>query len=316
MRYLIVGFGNIGHKRQAVLGKKCIATVDPKKQVKADFPESRKVPLDIFDTAVLTVPQQVKYELTEYFLSKGKHVLVEKPLILSPNQFKYLQNLAEKNNVIWFTSFNHRFEPNVVKLKNLLNNQIIGEIYFAKFTYSFGNIKERINTWRETQFGVLEEIAPHIIDFAFKFFNYKGKDFETIIARKVESNIFDHWLFSTKDKKIVFETSSITWKYQFLIDIYGKLGSLHIDGLRKWGGSRLTHRKRAFPSGAPKEKVYLDSGKDITWEKDFEYFEKLAKTRTLKTSDLEISKALAKLSLDTKFSRKDPQIKLYEEIIR
>ena len=29
MRYLVVGLGNIGGKRRAVLGDRCIATVDP-----------------------------------------------------------------------------------------------------------------------------------------------------------------------------------------------------------------------------------------------------------------------------------------------
>lgn len=315
MRYLIVGFGNIGHKRKTILGNKCVATVDIKKNVNPDYLNSKDVPLDIFDAAVLTVPQQVKFELTEFFLSKNKHVLVEKPLIITLKQFQHLTKLSRKNKVIWFTSFNHRFEPNILKLEKLLKKKIIGKIYFAKFVYSFGNIKERIGTWRETQFGVLEEIAPHIIDFAFNFFGYKGEDFETLIARKIESNIFDHWVFATKNKKITFEVSSITWKYVFTLDVYGKLGSLHIDGLRKWGGSKLILRTRIFPSGPPKEKVFLDSGEDVTWKRDFLYFEKLISSKTTRPTDLEMSKALANISLSVPYSRKDSQVKLYEKIL-
>lgn len=315
MRYLIVGFGNIGHKRAVVLGKKFIASVDPNLTQKADYKESKDVPLDIFDAAVLTVPQQEKYNLVKYFLSKGKYVLVEKPLIVTPSQFNYLQSLSRANKVFWLTSFNHRFEPNIIKLENFLKQGLIGKLYFAKFVYSFGNIKERIGTWRETQFGVLEEIAPHLIDFAINFFGYKGKDFESLIARRVESKIFDHWVFATKDKKLLFETSSISWKYQFKLDIYGELGSLHINGLRKWGVSKLTYRKRVFPSGAPKEKTYQDSGDDLTWKKDFEYFEKKVKRGGYQSVDLEMSKALANICLSTDYL-KDSQIKIYEEIIR
>ena len=29
MRYLLVGLGNIGAKRRAILGERCVATVDP-----------------------------------------------------------------------------------------------------------------------------------------------------------------------------------------------------------------------------------------------------------------------------------------------
>ena len=218
MRYLIVGFGNIGHKRKNILGKKCVATVDPNPKANAEYTNIKDVPLNIFDTAILTIPQQFKYEFTKYFLNCGKHVLVEKPLIITASQGKKLLKIATENQVIWYTSYNHRFEPNIVKIQNILQKDLIGKLYHARFVYSFGNIKERIGTWRETKFGVLEEIAPHLIDFAQWFFNYKGSDYEPFIARKIESKIFDHWVFCTKDKKVLFETSSVTWKNVFTIE--------------------------------------------------------------------------------------------------
>lgn len=298
MRYLIVGFGNIGHKRKNVLGKKCVATVDPGSSSGADYKDSRDVPLSLFDAAVLTVPQQVKYELTEYFLSIGKHVLIEKPLIITHKQGKTLLNLAKRNKVIWHTSYNHRFEPNILKLKKLIRSNLIGKLYHARFVYSFGNINERIGTWRETEFGVLEEIAPHLIDFAMNFFNYKGADFKNLISRKIESKIYDYWVFATSDQKIIFETSSVTWKYQFSLDIFGKLGSLHINGLNKWGKSELIVRKRVFPSGAPSEKITFTTGQDLTWEKDFKFFEKMvSEKRTSFNCDTQMSLALAQICL-------------------
>ena len=233
MRYIIVGFGNIGHKRAQVLGKKLVATVDPRKDTKADYKDSKDAPLEIFDTAVLTVPQQLKYGLTQYFLSKGKNVLVEKPLIITPKQGKILQNLAKKTGAVWHTSYNHRFEPNIIKFQKLVASGFLGKIYHGRFVYSFGNINERIGTWRETEFGVLEEIAPHLLDFAISFFGYKGKDFQAFISNKNEAKIFDHFTFITNDKRMVIETSSVTWKYQFLLEVFGSKGSLHLSGLIK-----------------------------------------------------------------------------------
>ncbi len=301
MRYLIVGFGNIGKKRAAILGKKVTATVDPDPKTGASFNDYRKVPLDIFDTAVLTIPQQVKYPLTEYFLSKGKHVLVEKPLLLSPTQGKYLAKLIKKNRVILFTSYNHRFEPNIVKIQKLLDKNIIGKLYHARFVYSFGNIKERIGTWRETEFGVLEEIVPHQIDFIFNFFGYRGDDFKTLVARKVESKIFDHWVVATKDNKVIIECGAVTWKNVFSIDIYGELGSIHLNGLRKWGSGELIFRKRTFPTGVPKEAKSFDQGPDITWKKDFEYFEnQVLKNENTLENDLQMSQAIKTVCQEAK----------------
>ena len=301
MRYLIVGYGNIGHKRKDALGKKCIATADPIPKAEADFKNYKDVPIDIFDTAVLTVPQQFKLEMVKYFLSKGKHVLVEKPLIITQTQGKKLKYLSSSNKVIWTTSYNHQFEPNIMKLSDYLKRGVIGKLYYARLIYSFGNIKERIGTWRETEFGVLEEIAPHLIDFVNNNFNYDGSDYQLISARKIESNIYDHWIFSTKDGKILIEISSIIWKNIFSMDIYGEKGSLHMNGLCKWKGSELTLRKRVYPAGIPKEKKWFVKGPDLTWVKDFNYFERVIKTTTTTyENDLQISDALLNLIKNAK----------------
>ncbi len=314
MRYLIVGLGNIGQKRKAVLGKKCVATVDPNPKANADFLDYKKVPLDLFDSVVLTIPQQLKNALTEYFLAKGKNVLVEKPLIISQKQGKKFLQIAKKNDAIWHASYNHRFEPNIVKLKKLLNRKIIGKLYFARFIYSFGNIKDRINTWRETEFGVLEEITPHQLDLIFNLLKNTDTNFQTIIARKVESNIFDHWLFTSMDKKITVECSAITWKNVFLIEIYGRLGSVHINGLRKWNGSELIIRKRTFPSEVPKEKKIFDQGPDNTWSDDFNYFEKMVRQKqTSIKNDLQISLSLANIALNAN-TKKESANKTYRQI--
>lgn len=281
MKYLIVGFGNIGRKRQAALGSKCIATLDPDPNQKADFTKPTQIPKKVLDqiTAVAIVTsQKPKYNLVKYWLNKGKHVLIEKPLFFNDGG-RELKIIADKNNVIWQTSYNHRFEPNIIKIKKLLDKNTIGPLYHARFVYSFGNIQERIGTWRETKYGVLEEIAPHVVDFALYFFGYQGKDFEPWIARKNESKIYDHWVFATKDKKVIFENSSVTWKNIFSVDIYGKKGSIHMNGLRKWGGSELLTRKRVLPSGVPKEKRFFDQGQDLTWKKTFDFFEKKVKEK-------------------------------------
>ena len=153
---------------------------------------------------------------------------------------------------------------------------------------------------------MLEEIVPHQIDFAFNFFGYTGRDFETLIGRKVESRIFDHWLIATTDRKLVIECGAVTWKNVFSIDIYTRNGSIHMNGLNKWGTSELTVRERVLPSGVPLERKSLTRGPDITWKKDFEYFEKMVKSsKNTFENDLQMSIALAKLSKEAKSSWKN-----------
>ncbi len=223
MRYLIVGYGNVGHKRQAVLGKKCVATVDPDPKQKADFRNSSEVPeriINKIEAVIIAAPKQPKLDLVRFWLKKGKHVLVEKPLVMTPGQAKNLSNIARKNKVIWYTAYNHRLEPNIARIKQIIDNGSLGKLYHAKMEYSFGNIRQLLGTWRETGYGTLDETGCHLIDFANYFFGYGKRDFTNMTARKVESSTFDYCIFATKDKKVLMEASWVTWKNIFKIEIY------------------------------------------------------------------------------------------------
>lgn len=316
MKYIIVGFGNIGHKRQAILGAKCIATVDPNPQVRADFADSSQVPKSLLDkcqAVIVAVPRQPKLELVEYWLSRGRHVLVEKPLVINKIQAKRLQNIARKNKVIWYTAYNHRFEPNIVRIKKLLDKKMIGKLYHGQIAYGFGNAGELKKTWRETGCGVLDEVGCHLVDFAHWFYGYKAADFLGKASGSNELSVWDYCTFGTTDGKLIAETSWVTWKNSFSIDLFGRLGSIHMSGLCKWGASRLTIRTRIFPSGAPREKTLVEKGPDQTWAMDLKYFEnQVRQNKTTHDNDLFTSQALANIakSLDPKLKNEQVYKKL------
>ncbi len=72
-------------------------------------------------------------------LANKKHVLVEKPLIIKKLKvFNDLEKKARKNKVVCYVAYNHRFEPNILKLKNLIDSQILGKIYRCRIFYGNG----------------------------------------------------------------------------------------------------------------------------------------------------------------------------------
>ena len=158
MRYLLVGLGNIGAKRRAVLGERCVATVDPF-NAEADFRQPEECPADHYDAAILAVPNNVKIRLMEFFLSRGKHVLVEKPLILGPESAEQLGRAGRAGGAIWYTSYNFRFEPNVLALKHHLEAGTIGRLYRARMFHGNGTAGNIAGTWRDSPLGILEEMA-------------------------------------------------------------------------------------------------------------------------------------------------------------
>lgn len=298
MRYIVVGLGNIGNKRKNVLGSRCVATVDPV-NLAADYRELADVPVDVYDVAVLSVPTQIKLDLLRYLLRLGKHALVEKPLLLSVEVARQLDDLARSHDCIWYTSYNHRFEPNVVRLKQFLDEGTTGELYHARLVYGNGTVQNWLGTWREVGSGALEEVGCHLIDLADFLFGYEDTHYLMWKADRIESQVFDHCIFATANRQLVFECATTMWKNTFTIDAYGQLGSLHLDGLCKWGPSKLLIRHRVFPPGVPEETEVVDVHADSTWQQDIVEFERRIRQRqTSYANDLRISQSIIGMEVE------------------
>jgi scyllo-inositol 2-dehydrogenase (NADP+) len=296
IRYIVVGLGNIGTKRKAILADRCVATVDPF-NAKADFSRIDDVRLENYDAAVLAVPNQVKTALLRELLAKGKHVLVEKPLLFpTPDVALELKELSGNTGAVWYTSYNHRFEPLVRRLREFLEQGVIGSLYHARMTYGNGTAQNSIGSWRESGYGVLEDLGCHLIDLTNFLFDYADSSYLVWQADKIESQVIDHCIIATSNRKVMLECATTMWKNTFTIDVYGKLGSLHLNGLCKWGPSVLLIHQRVFPSGKPIQTQEVVAEEDRTWHMDFDEFEKRVESQTISyVTDLNISMILSDL---------------------
>ena len=274
MKYVVVGLGAIGRKRQAVLGQRCIATIDPVNP-DADYRQLEDCPPGRYDAVVLAVPNQVKLDLLQRCLRNGKHVLLEKPLIFSDRATaERFQVLADAAHVSWYTSYNHRFEPSIVRLKERYDAGEVGRLYYARLFYGNGTVGNVIGTWREQGLGVLEDLGSHLLDLAAFLCPSDLSAFECA-AECHAASVFDHAVLWSADRKLWLEASFLSWKNTFTIDMYGDRGSLHLSGLAKWGPSELLLRERVLPSGVPRETRETFAGSDTTWVADVQHFESL-----------------------------------------
>ena len=123
MKTVIVGLGVQGKKRRKFISSNSIVSVDPY-VVEADYRFIEDVPLKIYDTVLICVPDNLKLKTIKYCLENKKNVLVEKPLISnSVKKIEKFKNLADRNKVILYTAYNHRFEPHFKRLKKLLDSK-------------------------------------------------------------------------------------------------------------------------------------------------------------------------------------------------
>jgi len=280
MRYLVVGLGNIGQRRKALIGERCVATADPFNTA-ADFPTVQDCPPESYDAAILAIPDENKIALISYLLEQGKHVLVEKPLPLPDEAtMQRLQALAAARGLALYTAYNHRFEPLLVELKRQLDAGVIGEVYHGRLFYGNGTVKHVAGTWRDHGLGVIQDLSCHLLDLLGHAAGARGTSMTLWTAQRVEANSPDRAVIASTDGRFVLETMYHSWRNSFAYELFGHDGSIHCFGLRKWGGSELIVRKRVLPSGRPEETRQTDEGPDVTWEREVEHFERLCAAGT------------------------------------
>jgi predicted dehydrogenase len=277
MKVVVIGLGVQGNKRLAIAGSEVVATMDPVNP-KAHYTAVEQVPLENYDAALVCTPDQVKLGILEFLLAHGKHVLVEKPLLAAGSeQIRKLGELARSTGAACYTAYNHRFEPNIVRLKEMLDVQTLGNIYLAKFFYGNGtalNVKR--SPWRDQGIGVLADLGSHLLDLTLFLFGETDGRFEPWSLNRFENRAFDHVLFGSCGKSVFeLEGTLVSWRNTFSIDVFGELGSAHIHGLCKWGPSTLTVRRRVFPSGKPDETMQAIECPDPTWAMEYEHFKHL-----------------------------------------
>ena len=303
MRVVVIGNGIQGKKRKEHAGKDYILTVDP------DFKYSHTietVPIKQYDAACVCTPNDVKIDIIDYLLSNKKHVLVEKPLHSDiQSDLVELQYLAVKQHTVLYAAYNHRFEPSLIYLKDLIDSKKLGKIYHCRIFYGNGTAKlVKESPWRDKGIGIFGEIGSHLLDMTRFLFGKGIITCPVVSSHTFENETPDHFVVRYDyDISFELEATYCSWKNTFTCDIVGERGSAHIDGLCKWGPSSLVWRERVLPSGIPEShEVSWEMG-DPTWDTEYTHFKNLCGGVVYEPEwqrDLSINYMINKLSAQSK----------------
>lgn len=288
MKVIIVGYGIQGRKRQLSLKKnEFICSIDPYSK-KAKYKNINEVPSNLYDTVFICTPDKEKIKIIEFCIKNKKNCLIEKPFpICTQNKIKYLEKLSNKNKVVIYVAYNHRFEPHIIKIKDYLKSKKLGRIFSCKLFYGNGTSKlVKKSKWKDKGLGVVVDLSTHLLDMCNYWFGFKKKVFSNISVDKFENKSPDNALLYEKIDNIKFqlEVTYCMWKNDFFCDIIAEKGSVHMSSLCKWDKTILKIRTRILPSGRPHEKNISLKSKDVTWKSELIYFRKLIKFK--KNNDL------------------------------
>jgi len=124
--------------------------------------------LEEIDGVIIALPIELHHPISMEFLSRGVHVLCEKPLAESADKAREMVEEAHQSRAILAVNYFQRLIPSFVKVKNLLAEKTLGEPLFLKYCvgekfdwptvtgfYFNSNISAR---------GVLRDRGAHVID--------------------------------------------------------------------------------------------------------------------------------------------------------
>ena len=145
----------------------------------------------------------------------------------------------------------------------------------------YGNGTSRLvrdSLWRDKKSGVLNDLGSHLLDTCRFWFGDNIGSFELLSANRFENKSPDHVVIVTSDQsqpRIELEMTLCMWRNHFTCDILAENGTAHIESLCKWGPSKLTVRKRVYPSGRPIEEEKTVQMSDPTWVEEYDHFNRL-----------------------------------------
>jgi predicted dehydrogenase len=311
----IIGCGLIGRKRAATLGRaRLVACADLDRAraealartvtgaVAADDWRAVIGRADVDIVAVATTNEMLA-EIARAAVDAGKHVMVEKPAARSVAEIDPLIDAARRARRLVRVGFNHRYHPALRKARELFEAGVLGDLMFVRGRYGHGGRLGYDKEWRADPAcsggGELIDQGVHLIDlsrwFLGDFVAVSGFAHTYFWQMPVDDNAF-LLLRTSRDQAASLHVSCTEWKNLFSLEIYGREGKLHIEGLGgSYGVERLAFYRMLPEMGPPETTIWEYPRGDQSWALEFEEF--LEDIRVDRTPSASLADARAALAV-------------------
>lgn len=245
-----MGYGHIGKLHENVLNKstkgQLVAIIDDV-DIDSPFPKFNNIQalksskLSI-DTIIIATPNGLHFRHAKEALENGFHVIVEKPITLNVQDLERLLYIAEQHKLRIFNMLQLRFSPVVLWLKDVLNKNLLGDIFLVNIQCYWNRNAEYYGKreWHGTNAldgGVLFTQFSHFVDVMhFWFEELKPKDVRTFNFNHQDSTEFaDSGLINFEIPhggfgSMTYTISTFEKNFDSTITIIAAKGTLQIGG--------------------------------------------------------------------------------------
>ncbi|MGI8908043.1 MAG: Gfo/Idh/MocA family protein [Candidatus Sumerlaeaceae bacterium] len=192
------------------------------------------------DVTSICLPNSLHFDAAAESIRHGLHTLIEKPMVLTMEQARALKKLHAKHPVKVMVSFSHRFMPQNIRAKKLIEQGKLGKPFMIRVRYAHGG---PYPGWAQTDWfykkkmaggGALLDMGIHAIDMCqYMIGPIKSISAQLKTLRKkieVDDNAVMLLDFGPENKALGYIECGWTSGPGFAgVEIYGDKGTLILD---------------------------------------------------------------------------------------
>ncbi|WP_028402799.1 oxidoreductase [Ectobacillus panaciterrae] len=187
------------------------------------------------DLVVITTPSGLHYEMAKQSLMSGKHVVLEKPMVVETWEAEELIRIAEEKKLLLSVYHNRRWDNDYLTVKKLVNDGALGEINTYQVHYDRFRPVVR-DRWREKQgpgSGMLYDLGSHLIDQALHLFGWPQFVLADVFAQRerAETDDYFHVILGYEKLRVILHSGSIVPSNGPRFQVHGSKGSFIKYGL-------------------------------------------------------------------------------------
>lgn len=171
-------------KRVATSSEKTAKAVSKRYGINASSDVDSIISDKEIDAVYIATPNKFHYDNIKQAIEGNKHLLCEKPMALNLEEADEVCSLVRDKKLVNHMVFEYRYIPAIMKIKELISKNAIGNIIQFRALYLHGSYvdPQRPMSWRLTeQSGALMDLGPHVIDLV----NFLVDPITEVISKKV-----------------------------------------------------------------------------------------------------------------------------------
>ena len=178
------------------------------------------------EAVYVSTPQHIHYDCIKKCLLNGKHVISEKPIVITTEQLRELHKLADEKGLMLMEAQKCLFVPVFNKISEWLREERIGRVHLAEADFArVHNIP--LESWhmQADGKGALYDIGCYCLSELFGLFGY---DYDDILVNNVHYHdvIMSSAVMMKKKEMTMIATCSFGYQGNNDLRIYGEKGTI------------------------------------------------------------------------------------------